>query len=209
MHPVGPEPPFVYWVRRGAMVLVIVTVIVVLWWLIAGRGSGEAPAAASASGAASAAPSAAASGTAAASTAPSIASGEPVACLDGDVLVEATTDASTYRVGETPSLTLSITNTSGVPCTRDVGPRANELEVTSGGYHVWSSDDCNASDRTKVVTLEPDKPVASSITWKGRLSQPGCPNEGTVAKPGRYEVIGRNGDVESEGTPFALTKKQS
>ena len=69
------------------------------------------------------------------------------------IAVEATTDSSTYPVGSTPKLTLTITNTGDVACKRDVGPKANELEITSGGYHVWSSDDCNASSQSKVVTL--------------------------------------------------------
>jgi hypothetical protein len=31
MHPTGPEPASVYWIRRGAILLVIVTLIVALW----------------------------------------------------------------------------------------------------------------------------------------------------------------------------------
>ena len=202
LHPVGPEPPVVYWVRRGAIVLVVLTVLIVLVWLVRGRGSSEP-------GRPAAAASPAASASASAASAAPAPTGEPLPCTDADLLVEATTDASTYRVGSTPRLSLSITNTSARACTRDVGPKANSLEITSGGYHVWSSDDCNASDREKQVTLEPGEKVASSITWNGRTSQQGCPNEGTVAKAGRYEVVGRNGDVESDGTPFALTKQQA
>ena len=88
-----------------------------------------------------------------------------------------------------------------------VGPRANELEVKSGGYHVWASDDCSSNNKTKIVTLEPGDKVASTFTWNGQLSEPGCPEISTAAKVGRYEVIGRNLDVFSEPTPFALTKK--
>ncbi|MBI1350037.1 MAG: hypothetical protein GC156_02840 [Actinomycetales bacterium] len=106
-------------------------------------------------------------------------------------------------------MTLAITNTGTVACKRDVGPKANELEITSGGYHVWSSDDCNASDKSKVVVLKPDEKVASSITWNGRLSQKGCPDNGNgaQAKAGRYDVLGRNGKVTSDSTPFALSNK--
>ncbi|MBN8478935.1 MAG: carboxylate-amine ligase, partial [Burkholderiales bacterium] len=43
--------------------------------------------------------------------------GEPVACRDSDIRVDATTDASTYPVGSTPKLTLIITNTGTVACT--------------------------------------------------------------------------------------------
>lgn len=207
VRPVGPEPPFVYWVRRASVLLVLLTVIAIVIWMLSGRGADEsATPTADVTSQAPSAPPATAAASAAASAAPA---GEPLPCGPGDLLVEATTDSTTYRIGETPRLTLTITNTSALSCTRDVGPKANELKINSGGYHVWSSDDCGASDESKIVTLEPGQKVASTITWKGRLSEPGCPTEGETAKAGRYEVVGRNGKLESESTPFALTSKKN
>lgn len=204
MHPRGPEPPAVYWVRRGAIVLLVVTAVVALWWLIGSLLGGDDSSSASAppAGETSSASPGASSGPAATSTTQS----EPVECLDSAITVEATTDSSTYPVGSTPRLTLTIINSGDVACKRDVGPKANELEITSGGYHVWSSDDCNASSRSKVIVLQPGNPASSSITWNGHLTQKGCPNgEGAEAKAGRYDLVGRNGQVLSDPTPFALT----
>lgn len=216
MHPNGPEPASVYWVRRAAILVVLLTVVVGAWWLLGAlSGSGGDPVADSAdvtsetvvvdeAGGADAGVVESGAVSTPAATTPA----EPVACPDSVIAVAATTDASTYKVGEKPRLTLSITNTGDVACTRDVGPKANELEITSGGYHVWSSDDCNASDKTKVAVLEPGKAVASSITWSGRLTQKGCPGgEGAKAKAGRYDVEGRNGKVRSEQTPFGISNK--
>ena len=206
MHPTGPEPASVYWIRRAAIVVIVLTLLVVLWWIVSSLfgGGDESTADGGAQPASSASASAAPSGSA--SPAASGSTGDPVECADSAITVEATTDASTYQVGSTPKLTLTIQNSGDVACKRDVGPKANELEITSGGYHVWSSDDCNASSKSKVVVLEPGDKVASSITWNGRLSQKGCPNgEGEVAKAGRYDLVGRNGKVTSEPTPFALT----
>jgi hypothetical protein len=210
LHPSGPEPASVYWIRRGAILAVLLTVLVLLWWALGALfGGGD-----DTSGGPAAQPSATASASpgespAASASPETTTAAEPVACLDSAILVEATTDASTYPVGATPKLTLTITNTGEVDCKRDVGPKANELEITSGGYHVWSSDDCNASDKTKVVTLKAGEQVASSITWNGRLSQKGCPDdgEGAMAKAGSYNLVGRNGKVTSEPTPFALSNK--
>ena len=205
LHPTGPEPASVYWIRRAAIVVVVITLILAVWGLFGALfGGGDDTSAttpdASSSASASAVPSSSASSSAAAT------GGQVLECVDSAITVEATTDASTYAVGSTPRLTLAITNTGSVACKRDVGPKANELEITSGGYHVWSSDDCNASSKSKVVTLEPGDKVASSITWNGRLSQKGCSGgEGAEAKPGRYDVTGRNGAVTSDGSPFALT----
>ena len=209
LSPIGPEPPTVYWIRRGAIVLIIITVVIGLWWLIGAlRGSGSSSdTAASPTASSEASPSDAASGDSSAEATPEATDDTAIAaCPDSVIKVEATTDASTYPVGSTPKLTLAITNTGDVACTRDVGPKANELEITSGGYHVWSSDDCNASSKSKVTTMQPGDTVASSITWNGRLSQKGCPNgEGAEAKAGRYDLEGRNGAVTSDQTPFAMT----
>jgi hypothetical protein len=190
-------------------VVVVITVLVALFWLFGAlRGDGSTSTAVpTGSAEASSSPSAEPSGSVEPSASDSAStSGEPVDCLDSAITVEATTDSSTYPVGSTPRLTLTIINKGDVACTRDVGPKANELEITTGGYHVWSSDDCNASSKSKIATLKPGDKVASSITWDGHLTQKGCPNgEGAAAKAGSYDLIGRNGKVDSTQTPFSLT----
>jgi hypothetical protein len=211
MSPIGPEPPVVYWIRRAAVIVALLTVILASVWVIQAlrhRGASSAAAAASASASASTGSGAPApSDSAAASGAP--ADGTVPACPDAVIKVEATTNSATYPVGSTPKLTLAISNTGPAACSRDVGPAANSLEVTSGGYHVWSTDDCTPSTKTKVSTLEPGQKVVASITWAGKLSTKGCPDGpdgGADAKVGRYAVIGKNGAVSSDTTPFALTK---
>ena len=212
LNPIGPEPPTVYWIRRAAIVVVVIAVIVALWWLVGAlRGGGSSPSSAeptaAPSGSTSAAPDATGGASAGASAAPTKTSTPTVTqCPDAVIKVEATTDAATYPVGSTPKLTLTITNTGDAACKRDVGPKANSLEITSGGYHVWSSDDCNASDKSKIIKMQPGDKVASSITWDGHLSQKGCPNgKGPAAKAGRYALTGKNAGVSSSPTPFGLT----
>jgi hypothetical protein len=204
MQPVGPESPSIYWVRRAALLVVALLILFGLVWVfraVFGSSSTETPAT-------QPAVSVSESGV----VDPEVASltpvtTDPIDCMDSAIFVEATTDSSTYKVGKEPVLSLSIENIGSVACLRDVGPKANELEVKSGGYHVWSSDDCSSNNKTKIVTLEPGDKVASTITWNGQLSEKGCPDINTAAKVGRYEVIGRNLDVTSDATPFALTKK--
>ena len=221
MHPVGPEPPGVYWLRRIAFVMVLATFAMGAWWAIGsilGRDAAPVatPEAASSSGAAgSTTPSAPSSqAPSAAPTEEAAASAEPDAtmtvkeCVDSAILVEADTDERSYPVESTPRLTMTITNKGDVACTRDVGTKANELEITSGGYHVWSSDDCATDSKSKIVTLQPEDTVASSLTWSGRLSKKGCTGGDTVAKAGRYDLVARNGEVRSEKAPFALTNPE-
>jgi len=191
----------VYWVRRAAFLVIVLIVLFGLIGIIravAGGGS-EGPAVVE--------PTVSEAPSTDPTTVLTPVSTDPIACVDSAIFVEATTDSSTYKVGKEPVLSLTIENTGSVACLRDVGPKANELEVKSGGYHVWSSDDCSSNKKTKIVTLEPGDRVASTISWSGQLSEPGCPDVNKAAKVGRYEVIGRNLDVFSEATPFALTKK--
>lgn len=215
----------VYWLRRGSIAIIALVVIVGLWWLLGSRGSSETPVpAASASALASTAPSApsslapmptpTASGDAVASDVSSadpsagevVASGEILDCKNSDIAVEAKTDKDTYKVGAKPELTMTIQNIGAVPCKRDVGPKANSLEITSGGYHVWSSDDCGAGTQSKIITLKPGKKVGTGIEWNGRVTTKGCPTKGTPAKPGRYQVTGKNLKAKSPAATFSLTK---
>ena len=215
LFPVGPERPSVYWLRRLVLLAAVGMLLLGIWFLVGGRGGGSgteptpepsATFSAEATVVSSESPVVEASPSAVEPTTEATLSGEPIECGDEVIVVDSTSDSSTYRIGTNPVLTLTITNTGDLPCLRDVGPKANEIEVTSGGYHVWSSDDCNASDKTKVVTLQPGETVSSSITWSGVLSRKGCPDIKREAKAGRYEVVGRNGKVRSDGTPFALTQ---
>ena len=209
MSPRGPEAPTVYWIRRGAVVLVSLTVVMGLWWMLAG-GSDPVPTPqmtpAPSSSASVAATLAATPATSAAPVAQVV---DPTSlCPDASIVVTATTDSSTYLVASTPRLTLTIQNIGTFACTRDVGPKANALTITSGGYPVWSSDDCNASVATKESVLQVGERFASSITWDGRQTPQNCSNQGTFAKAGSYELIGSNETVKSEQTPFGITSKR-
>ena len=209
LQPVGPEPPLVYWMRRGTVLLVVLTLLLGAWWFLGSRTS-AAPGSAAGTTEEVTEEALATDGVVATDEVAAVPT-EPTECADSAIEVTATTDSSTYRVGQQdPVLTLTITNVGDVPCFRDIGSKANELKITSGGYHVWSSDDCATDEQENVTLMEPGQQAVSSITWKSRLSQKGCPDDGQgrKAKAGRYEVVGRNLTVESEGVPFALSNKR-
>lgn len=215
----------VYWLRRASIAVVALVVIIGLWWLLGSRGAADSPTPAASTGAvASAAPSApsslapmptpTASGDAL-SSAPeavdpaegeAVATGEILDCKNSDIAVVASAEKDSYKVGAKPVLKMTIQNISDVACKRDVGPKANSLEVTSGGYHVWSSDDCGSSDQSKIITLQPGKKVGTGIEWNGKVTTKGCPTKGTDAKPGRYQVTGKNLKSKSPAGNFSLTK---
>jgi len=207
----------VYWRRRIVVLLVLIGMLLLALVLMNALRQGTGSSGASRADQSPATPSATGpSATASSATVPSLPAptssalpglGEPMECADDAIEVSATTDSSTYRAGEGAVLTLGITNVSDAPCLRDIGPKANELLIKSGGYHVWSSDDCSAGAKSKVATLQPGERFVSTISWDGLMSGKGCPQISKVAKAGRYELIGRNGRVTSESTPFSIRRK--
>ncbi len=219
MHPVGPQPPSVYWVRRAVVIVVLLAILALLVWFLGGRGDGGDGAAADAGPTTSASPSpsdspdASPSASASKSKSPkpsktgsaSASSTAPVACKDSAISVTASTDAASYPVGSTPRLRMRITNSSDTACKRDVGAPANELIINFEGSQFWSSDDCNPGGDPDVVVLDPKQSYSVTYTWMGNQSKEGCPSGLDAAGAGTYELVGRNGDLRSEPQAFSLT----
>lgn len=204
--PTGPEPPGVYWRRRIIVIVVLLLILILLWWLIFGRSSGggdagpePTPTPAPTSESASPTPD---PGPTSQSPSPSPTDTKPVECLEESILVEASAEEAIYPVGSTPTLTLMVTNIGMVACKRDIGPGANELQITSGDWRVWSSDDCNPSDEKDIITLDRGEAFETQLAWDGYLSEAGCPPDMPMAEAGEYTVIGRNGEITS--APSAL-----
>ncbi len=200
MSPIGPELPAVYWRRRLGVLVVLIVILFLIWWLIWGRGSG---------GGAAPEPGPTVTPTASPDPSPSPTSESPTPeptkitdCADADILVEAFAEEAIYPVGSTPTLTLSVTNIGTKPCKRDVGPGANELQITQGEVTIWSSDDCNPNTDKDVVTLDRGDAFETQLVWDGYLSAAGCPPDQPMAQAGEYTVVGRNGAVL--GAPTAL-----
>lgn len=206
LHPVGPQGPGTYWVRRGVVLLVVLALLLGIRFLLF-RGGDDATATPeptpTSSSTVSSTPEPSGSGEPSASPSKT-ASGTP-ACTDSQITVTASTDAATYTVGSTPRLRMRIQNTSDTACRRDIGAAENELLITSGSARVWSSDDCNPGGSAQVVTLKPQQSYSVSVTWLGRLSAKGCPADQPLAEAGTYKLTGRNGDVTSDPAVFSLT----
>lgn len=208
MKPVGPEPPAVYWRRRAVValaVLLAVILIVVLW------PSGGDPTPTAAEGdpapAASASPSASepeASPTASPTASPS--STQVSECSDSDLNIETKVDTADPKVGQPVSVSMTIANISEAPCTRDVGPVVNEFLITSGGYRVWSSDDCNPGGPSQVETIPPGQAFMVQAAWPAIVTSPGCPSPQQPAQAGSYDVAGANGSAIGTSASFTLSQ---
>jgi len=204
MEPVGPLPPGVYWRRRLVVLVVAVLVVVFLWWLVAGRSSGGGGATPMPAPTNSSSPSPTLTPTPTPSPSPTSTDNAP-RCPDAAIKVSVLADPVSSPSGSEVKFTLVITNTYASPCTRDVGARANELQVVSASTVQWSSDDCNPSKEVNEVALMPNENYPTDVTWDQLKSKKGCPTNTNPVDPGNFLVYGRNGEVVSEGTAFTIT----
>ena len=191
LHPVGPLPASTYWRRRAVLLLAVVVLLLVAHSCLGGgsaRPRGRA------------APKATTSPRPSASPTVAPVSGGP--CADSALKLDTSTDASTYPVGGSPKITLTVTNTGSVPCTRDLGTGAIELLVYSGTERIWSSDDCGQGKAVAMVTLAPGHGKVLSLTWFGKRSAPGCTGTREQAKPGTYRVVARVSTLRVPGAVF-------
>ncbi len=232
LHPVGPEPPHVYWRRRFILLAIVAVLLFALTQRFGGDDdtvrtrtdtSGASAAEEQATPPATATPTAARSVAATpppadtptataepTSTEPSPTptptpteptpakspSPKAVALCSRDALqVDVRADARAYPAGTTPQLSLSVTNTSARPCRIDVGPRATELILTSGGQPTWSSDDCDPPGASGVRALRPDERWRTTVAWPRKRTAAGCEDPIAPALPGTYVLVGRVGEI--------------
>ncbi len=204
-RPVGPEPAQTYWLRRAVLAAAVLLVLVLLLQLL-GRGGDDdrlAQQPADAPASATPGPTPSASVDPSATPDPS-ASASAAPCGDDVLTVEAVATDESYAVGEQPRLELRVTNTGTTPCSRDLGQAQVELQVVSGDDRIWSSDDCAPGGEPDVTVLQPGQAEASTVTWPGTRSLPGCQGDDEPADAGTYRVIGRVGQQTEEGGSFQL-----
>ena len=127
-------------------------------------------------------------------------------CDLSKVTVSASTDKPSYSTGETPLLSLKVTNGGQVPCEVNLGTSQMEFLVMSGSDRIFSSRDCQDSSDDLVKTIEPGKSETANFPWERLRSVPGCTE--VAAKPGgggaTYTFTARLGNKESPKAVFKL-----
>lgn len=198
-NPVGPQPSNVYWRRRLMVLLGLIAVVVIIVLIVTRPGSADAenePGATETNQPTDGEPSAPA------------APGEPAECNPAVLQLDAVTDKSEYAAGETPMISMTLTNNGTVPCTINAGTDVQELVVGSGEDQYWSSKDCQTNPAAAPITLEPGVPQSTSpIPWERvRSSVDTCDQERPEVTAGgaSYHLTVRLGDIESERKRFLL-----
>ena len=215
MHPVGHRPPNVYWRRRVlALVVLVVVVALVVWGATAlvgalrGDDAGAAGATTDRTADTGAADQGASQDPAAGVTETTAAAeGEVPACAAETTAVVATADATSYALGATAKIGMTITNSGAAACTLDAGSAALELLVVSGEDRIWSSDDCQENAESRPTTVEPGEAgmLASSVEWTLVRSGEGCAKDLPALKAGTYQLTARAGEITSAPLVLQLT----
>lgn len=231
LHPVGSQPPAVYWRRRllvaaSAVLLVVLLALTAHTLLSDGSGSpaaagpnptsSDSPAQQSSSPPATAAQGASApvqgqdATHSTAATSPSgshstSSSAAPPPCTAQQLSVTAVVGKPQYAVGDQPVLTLQVTNTGPGACVQNVADSQILLRVYNGASRVWGSHDCQVQPGTDQRTLEVGKPAGFSIVWSGLTSQPGCAGTRQRVGAGTYTLYAALSGHEGKATQFVIS----
>lgn len=210
LHPVGPEEPRTYWLRR-ALVLVAVLAVVALIVIVGVNASGGERSAVpqaspspsqqkpggtpsdstggspSPSATPSATPSPTPTKSKSPSPSPSPTKTPPPSC-DPDDLRATLTGKRKFKAKEDVTFNLSLINGGPRSCVVEVTADTFELKVTSGSDRIWSTADCAKSVKSIKRTIGPEKSVEWQLTWDGKRSVKGCKTRSEVPRPGTYSA---------------------
>jgi hypothetical protein len=211
LHPVGSQPPSVYWRRRLALLAALVALIG-LTALVLRSGDHGKPAAGAqhtttppaptttavpttptSSTATTPATSAGVAGSTTATSTKTNASSRagtaiPVNCTLSALTLAAGSGQTSYHVGDQPELMLRVTNPTATPCVQDLSDSHVELRVYNGESRVWGSHDCKVDPTVVTRTLAARGSVTVSIIWSGLSSQPNCAGTRQRVGAGSYTV---------------------
>ena len=210
LHPVGPEPPQTYWVRRVLVRVSAILVVAVVAALIFTQSNSSAVSA-SPTPVPSVAASRRATPTASATPQPSrrrprrrssartakpkpVKSVQPpakptrvpVLACPADQLRATLTGKNRLKTGKAAKFEISLINGSGQTC-RVAVSRANfELKIYSGTDRIWSSDDCTKAVRKLTKNVKAERAVAWTMKWDGRRSRDDCKRRPEIPRAGTY-----------------------
>lgn len=200
LHPVGPRPARVYWVRRAVVLLaaaVLGTLVGVGIWALSGRGADDAPEGTTGApadgttsdGATDQSADGAADGEGGADGEAGAGATEPVACDPAALTVALTADGRSYPEGTSPTFSLSVTNAGAVSCLIDANETNREVLVSSGSDRIWSSLDCPVAPAESLQLIEAGGRYDASIAWPRVRSAQGCPTDLPAPRAGTYTAV--------------------
>jgi hypothetical protein len=216
-HPVGSQPPSVYW-RRRLVLLGSIGLLVILMTITVkiATSDGSEPTGAGAQTTTPPASTPVTSGShqhssstpthpQTSTSASDTSSAAAAPCDLTNLGVAAVSTKATYHVGDQPVLELQVTNNGPGPCVQDLADKQVELKVYNGESRVWGSHDCQIQPGTNPRTLAVDTPVNVAITWSGLSSQPNCAGTRQRVGAGTYTLYALLSGKTGKATQFTIS----
>ncbi|MEV6168403.1 hypothetical protein AB0L99_09295 [Streptomyces sp. NPDC051954] len=130
-------------------------------------------------------------------------------CTTGAVRLGLRSLHNAYGLGQTPSVELTATNSSGSDCKVDLGPESTVLTITQAGSDedFWSSEDCPKTSGSLLYRVPAGSSVTYTVAWDRKASAPECgtPPAGSAAA-GTYLVEATAPGFAKVQTSFVLEK---
>ncbi len=186
----GPQPPSVYWIRRGLVALAVVVIIGLLVWTFGPKNQPTTATPASTPTPAETLVSPTASPTASPSGSvlptPSSSSTAPTPCEPIGVQLSV---AGFKSVKNTAKQLFSVTaeNNTAMPCVMEITKDTFTLRVSSGTDLIWTTAHCDKwLPAVKKQTLRAGKNVEFKVEWAMRRSADGCKQAKSLLGAGTY-----------------------
>lgn len=205
LHPVGPEAPKTYWLRRAAVLVALAAIIALIVVLAVNLGGNDKTAVPPPTGATSAKPQTTPKPTSNSAKKPSAKPTSPkpaptetkkpnspaptkAATPDCDPkdLRPTLTGRSRLKPAEKTTFNLSLINGGSSACVLTINPANFELKIYSGTDRIWSTADCGRLIKETKQTIGPEKAVEWQQTWDGKRSRSGCKTRPEIPRPGTY-----------------------
>lgn len=210
----GPQPPVVYWIRRGLVVLVAVIVVGLLVWAFLPKGEQPttgvpAPADTPTDVASDPAPSPSGSPSddmPTPSTSPSGSPAAPTACEPIGVQLDLKGFRS-VKSGGKQTFSVTAENNTALPCVMEIAPASFVLRVASGSDPVFSTAHCDKwLPEVKKQTLKAGATVEFKVEWTTFRSAQGCKQAKSLLGAGTYVATAAYQKSATKRFAFALTK---
>ncbi|WP_298135017.1 hypothetical protein [Micropruina sp.] len=210
----GPQPPVVYWIRRGLVVLVAVIVVGLLVWAFLPKGeqpTAGVPAPADTPTDVTSEPAPSPSGSPSddmptPGTSPSGSAAAPSACEPIGVQLDLKGFRS-VKSGGKQTFSVTAENNTALPCVMEITPATFVLRVASGNDPVFSTAHCDKwLPEVKKQTLKAGAAVEFKVEWTTFRSAQGCRQAKSLLGAGTYVATAAYQESATKRFAFMLTK---
>lgn len=130
--------------------------------------------------------------------------GELPACPDDVLSAKVVPEKDPAEAGKPLDMRMTFTSDASESCKIPVSPDTVGLTIVSGSDPIWNTAECDTVIPTGPLSMQPGEPRVISVTWPGRRSTEGCPDETDAALPGYYLVELTLNDVALDSGRFRL-----